>query len=450
MTPRLVLTPYRLPLRRPWRSAHGLRREREGWLVQAYGQGCCGYGDCAPLPEAGTETSIAAAKRLSTWLHDHGQSALETQLALLEQGIPSATPAADAALETALLDLSARLCGLPLHEHLVGIGERQYALSTLAELHPRLKPSLRPSFMLNQSRLETKLRLRAGQDRQPELNPEQKSDSALAPDLAQEEPELKLDPIEPKLESGMDQEHALKPRAEIAINAALGAVSDLQPEQLDRVLAAGFRVLKVKMGVAPISCEQEVIWRLSAQLPTGVRLRLDANRAWSLATTRKLVDDLLPISSQIECLEEPCADASDAELYALQEQTPFALALDESLPARGWPLDPDQLPLRRLVLKPGVIGGLRPTLALAWRAQAVGLEVVITSLIESAAGLWSSAQLAVATGSTLAHGLATADWFAADLGPAPTIKAGRIQLPNCPGSGFVHADASAKRDRSRR
>ncbi|MBK5930475.1 o-succinylbenzoate synthase [Halochromatium salexigens] len=371
MTPRLLLTPYRLPLCVPWRSAHGLRREREGWLVQAHWQDCCGYGDCAPLPEAGTETSIAAAKRLSTWLRDHDQSTVETQLAVLERQIPSPTPAADAALETALLDLSARLCGLTLSESLVS-GQREA------------------------------------------------------------------------------QDQALKPGLEIQINAALGAVADLQPERFDRALAAGFRVLKVKVGVAPIERELEAIQALCARLPADVRLLLDANRAWSLATTGKLLEALRPIASRIECLEEPCAEATDIQLRVLQMQAPFALALDESLPARGWPLDPEQLPLRRLVLKPGVIGGLRPSLSLARCAQAAGLEVVITSLIESAAGLWSSAQLAAATGSTLAHGLATADWLAADLGPAPVIQAGCLHLPTCPGSGFVHTDTSANRDGSRR
>ena len=373
MTPRLLLTPYQLPLRRPWRSAHGLRREREGWLVQAGSDGYCGYGDCAPLPEAGTETSIAAAKRLSTWLRDHSQSSLETQLAVLERQVPSATPAADAALETALLDLSARICGLTLYASLVS---------------------------------------------------EQREEQ--------------------------EQEQALKPGLEIELNAALGAVADLQPERIDRALAAGFRVLKVKVGVAPLDRELEAIRHLSARLPADVRLRLDANRAWTLATAAELLDGLSPIASRIECLEEPCAESTDIQLRTLQAQAPFALALDESLPARGWPLDPEQLPLRRLVLKPGVVGGLRPTLSLARRAQAAGLEVVITSLVESAAGLWSSAQLAAATGSRLAHGLATADWLAADLGPAPVIQGGRIRLPRHPGSGFVYADASAKRDGSRR
>ncbi len=400
MTPRLVLTPYRLPLRKPWRTAHGVRREREGWLAQASSDGCCGYGDCAPLPEAGTETWIAAAKRLSTWLRDHNQSTLETQLAVLERQVPSPTPAADAALETALLDLSARLCGLPLAAFLV--------------TEPRVDKA-RCWGAFSDQPVEQDLALKEAPKREPDL----KSNRSL--------------------EQEQEQEQAVKPRSEIEVNAALGAVADLQPERLERALAAGFRVLKVKVGVAPIERELEAIRHLSAQLPVDVRLRLDANRGWTLATTAKLLDELRPIASRIECLEEPCAEASDIQLRTLQAQAPFALALDESLPARGWPLDLEQLPLRRLVLKAGVIGGLRPTLALAWCAQAAGLEVVITSLIESAAGLWSSAQLAAATGSGLAHGLATADWLAADLGPAPMIQDGRIQLPRRPGSGFVHA-----------
>ncbi len=405
MTPRLTLTPYRLPLRRPWRSAHGVRHDREGWLVQAHWQDDCGYGDCAPLPEAGTETSTAAAERLSTWLRDHNQSTLETQLAVLERQVPSSTPAADAALETALLDLSARLCGLTLSAYLMSLQPVEIARDQ--------KPVL---------------------DQNAERDLEPKPASARAPEL----------------KSDRDLEQALKPALEIELNAALGAIADLQPEQIDQALAAGFRVLKVKVGVAPIDRELEAIQNLCARLPADVRLRLDANRAWPLATAAKLLDALRPIASRIECLEEPCAEATDTQLRTLQAQAPFALGLDESLPARGWPLDPEQLPLRRLVLKPGVIGGLRPTLSLAWHAQAAGLEVVITSLIESAAGLWSSAQLAAAMGSRLAHGLATADWLAADLGPAPAIKAGRLQLPSRPGSGFVHAETSANRDGSRR
>lgn len=359
--------------------------------MQAGGDGCCGYGDCAPLPEAGTETPAAAAERLSTWIKDHGQSPLSTQLALLEHALPSATPAADAALETALLDLSARLGRLPLRESLVGEGERAVASKATSEI---------------------------------EIN------AALGAVAASSQPALTHHVSDDVADQVFAQipDQAAEQSAEQALHSAL---------------AAGFRVLKVKVGVAPVAQELAAIQHLCARLPVGARLRLDANRAWSLPTARKLLDDLLPLAHWIESLEEPCAEATDAELRVLQARTPIALAFDESLPARGWPLDPEQLPLRRLVLKPGIIGGLRPTLALAQRAQAMGQEVVITSLIESAAGLWSSAQLAAATGSPLAHGLATGAWLAADLGAVPVIERGYIRLPERPGSGFSPAQRCA-------
>lgn len=372
MIPRLALTRYRLPLRRPWRTAHGVRHERVGWLVQASYGGRCGYGDCAPLPEAGTETPMAAAERLSTWLRDHGASAPEIQLALLSRAVPSTTPAADAALETALLDLCARLGERPLRVHLAREGDRASATTQ--------EPITEPELLPTPNRLE--------------------------------------------------------PASEIELNAAFGAVVDVPRSAVDEALAAGFRVLKIKVGVALIEQEVAAILRLCSRLPAGARLRLDANRGWSREAAGMVLDDLRPAARLIESLEEPCGDATNAELRALQAKTSIALALDESLSVFGWPLDPERLPLRRMVLKPAVIGGLRPTLALAQRARAAGREVVITSMIESAAGLWSSAQLAAASGSKLAHGLATSDWLAEDLGPAPAIEAGHVRLPDCPGSGF--------------
>ena len=41
-----------------------------------------------------------------------------------------------------------------------------------------------------------------------------------------------------------------------------------------------------------------------------------------------------------------------------------------------------------------------------------------------------------AAGQELAHGLATADWLAADLGQAPRARDGRLHLPAGPGLGF--------------
>lgn len=346
MAPALRLEPYRLPLRRPWRSARGELRERAGWLVIAERDGIRGYGDCAPLPAAGTEPPDRAAERLRHWCQ-RAAAGDDPRSLLGDLAAESGTPCADAAVETALLDLEARRRGLTLRRLLAGVEVARDA---------------------------------------------------------------------------------------VAVNAMLGAAGRIDPDRVTTLVARGFRVLKLKVGDAPWQQELACVQALAARLPDGHALRLDANGAWGPAGARAFIAGLdgLPI----DALEEPLRDPDDAGLVALQQRAGFSLALDESLPGRPRPIDPARLPVRRLVLKPGAIGGPRRTLALARLARAAGREVVLTSLVESAAGLWATAQLAAASGSPLAHGLATGDWLARDLGPAPLPARGRIRLPAAAGSGF--------------
>jgi o-succinylbenzoate synthase len=394
MPPQLTLLPYRLPLRRPWRTARGLWEERVGWLVRAEACGTAGYGDCAPLPEAGTEDAQRAERRLRHWC-ERTREGSDALLAALTAASAADSPAADCAVETALLDLAARRQGLPLRRLL----------------------------------------------------------AADAPDR-------------------------------VAVNAMLGAAAEAEPAAAQRALDAGFRVLKLKVGAADIDMELRRIRALAALLSPDARLRLDANGAWDEATAKQWIHALT--GSPIDCIEEPLAQPDAQTLARLQDAAEFSLALDESLrtstppaevvdkplalDARGGggtgfqsasraqgdalgssssrfrDIEEPLPPVRRLVLKPAVMGGLRRTLSLARQARAGGREVVVTSLIESAAGLWAAAQLAAATGSRLAHGLATADWLAANLGTPPAVQGGEIRLPETAGSGFEPFAAASQQE----
>ena len=350
MTLRLEVVPYRLPLRRPWQSAHGQIEVRRGWLVIAAAEGIRGYGDCAPLPEAGTETPALAARRLDHWRGAMPKgppaAAIEAVLDTLGQAQPSPSPAADCALESALLDLLARRASLPLRR------------------------------MLNPS---------AGDA--------------------------------------------------IVVNAAVGAAASVTTDQLKVAVSQGYRTFKLKLGTAAPDLELDRVRTIAAALPEDAMLRLDANGAWDMTTARRMIEGFAGLP--IDCVEEPLREPSESALTELQANATCAIALDESLARRPQPIDPSLLPVRRLVLKPGVLGGLRPTLRLAKDARAAGREVVLTGLVESAAGLWAAAQLAAATGSPLAHGLATADWLVRDLGAPPWPLRGRIALPATAGNGFV-------------
>jgi o-succinylbenzoate synthase len=197
----------------------------------------------------------------------------------------------------------------------------------------------------------------------------------------------------------------------------------------------GYRVLKLKLGVAPPDQELRHLTGLARTLPDGLSLRLDANGAWDPNTATRVIQALADLP--IEGLEEPLRRPDWPTLARLQSLASFPLALDESLPILVSPLDPIRLPVRRVVLKPAIIGGLHRTLTLARRLQTAGIEVVVTSLVESAAGLWPTTQLTAAIACPIPHGLATADWLLADLGQPPRPRHGQIQLIDSIGSGFT-------------
>ena len=341
----VLIRPYALPLRRAWGSSRGGFDRRHGWLVRVRADGLQGYGDCAPLPEAGTESPDRASEALRMIRRRAVGRPVETLLNELDADL-AAVPAARFALDCALGDLLSQQAGLPL---------RHWLSQTAVDVVP--------------------------------------------------------------------------------VNAMLGRLDRVSDGNLLSACAEGFQVLKIKVGCGDPGEEIERLRWLAARLPAGTSLRLDANGAWDLEQARTLIGQVggLPI----ECIEEPLRHADPEPLAGLQAQAPFALARDESLRDLWATQHLTRLGVKRLVLKPAVIGGLQRTLDLARRAAALDLEVVVTGLVESAAGLWPTAQLAAAVGSPIPQGLATASWLADDTGPAPHPKAGRLHLPATPGSGFA-------------
>ena len=221
----------------------------------------------------------------------------------------------------------------------------------------------------------------------------------------------------------------------VNVNAAVGGLDEGVVARMEEAWLEGYRVFKVKVGLHPVDEERQCLRHLSDRLPGGL-LRLDANGAWRPEEALAMVDALNELP--VESLEEPVGEHDLAFLALLQRRARFPLALDESL-AR---VDLEALfrwrHVRRLVLKPTVLGGVTPTKALARRARAAGMSVVVTTTLEGAAGGWLAAHLAAAVGDGLAaHGLATGDWFAEDIGAPPSIDGGAIELGGVRGLGFT-------------
>ncbi len=321
--------PYRLPMARPWRSAHGEIHSREGWLVYLRDDDDgSGLGECAPLPEAGTETPERAAQDLQLWCKRLPGMTLGEAWEELDASPPK--PAVRCAIETALLAMASRRRGIPM-----------------ARL---LNPDARPM---------------------------------------------------------------------VAVNASAGPADEGLAERAGEAARQGFEVIKVKLGAGDASLEAAALREAAAVLPAGSRIRLDANCAWDRLTASRWLEvlDELPV----ECLEEPLREPNSADLEWLQRQVPWPIALDESLTrflASGSVTD---LPVRRIVLKPMVLGGPRPAMRLAAEANR---EVVVTTTLDAAPGRWIAAHLAAALDAGFAHGLDTGGWLSEDVGTGPEIRGG--------------------------
>ncbi len=222
--------------------------------------------------------------------------------------------------------------------------------------------------------------------------------------------------------------------SQIQVNAFSGAICQ------DDVLNAqreGFNVIKLKAGLQNLDHEIRCLQTLCATLLPQTRIRLDANGAWNMDEALLFLDAIADLP--VESLEEPLHNPDMADLARLQSHTAITLALDESLQTMNLDEILSGTNIRRLVLKPGVLGGLKHSYAVAKAAAAAGVESVVTSLVDSAVGIYAACQLAAAVDALspgMAHGLATSGWLARDIAKPPEIRAGYLSLPNTPGLGI--------------
>ncbi|MSU47814.1 MAG: o-succinylbenzoate synthase [Opitutus sp.] len=157
----------------------------------------------------------------------------------------------------------------------------------------------------------------------------------------------------------------------------------------------GFRVFKWKVGVGDLADELAMLDDVCAALPTGAKLRLDANGAWD----RRRAERCLERCAQcpVEFLEQPiAADARGATdvLLGLAGDYPTPIALDESLVGEddierwigaGWP--------GVFVVKPSLIGDVAGAVGRLAKARA---SVVFSSALETGVGARMALRVALA------------------------------------------------------
>jgi o-succinylbenzoate synthase len=208
-------------------------------------------------------------------------------------------------------------------------------------------------------------------------------------------------------------------------------------EEARRARDAGFRAVKLKLGNGSVADDVARARALREAIGPAVRLRGDANGAWSPADARAALDALAPFD--FEYVEQPLAADDVSGLAALRRQSPIRIAADECVAADGG--------VQRLlaagaadvlVLKPGTLGGPARALEVAGQARQYGVAVVFTHAFESAIGARHALNCAAAWGdATAVHGLVTAGLFENDVGEPIAADGGSATLAAAGGIGIT-------------
>ncbi|HUR58128.1 MAG TPA: o-succinylbenzoate synthase [Opitutaceae bacterium] len=182
--------------------------------------------------------------------------------------------------------------------------------------------------------------------------------------------------------------------------------------QIEAKADTGFRVFKWKVGVGDSADELGLLDDLCAKLPSGAKLRLDANGAWDRRRAERWLERCA--DRPVEFLEQPiAADARGAQdlLLGLAEDYPTPIGLDESLVGEhdverwlglGWS--------GVFVVKPALVADIDAALARLAKAKA---RVVFSSALETAVGARAALRVALAwTGEPLALGFGVWPLFA--------------------------------------
>lgn len=208
-------------------------------------------------------------------------------------------------------------------------------------------------------------------------------------------------------------------RKEIPVNVTIPAVDAETAVQIASRINSN--TAKVKVAEAGQTPEAD-LRRLAAVrevLGTRAKIRIDVNGKWDLATAITLLPQYDRAAGGLEYVEQPCESVEDLA-YLRRQYSNIRIAADESIRRSADPFsvfEKDAADL--LVVKNQPLGGVRAVLELLEFTQ---LPAVVSSALESSAGLSTGLQLAAALPNLpYACGLATATLFASDVSSEPLI-----------------------------
>ena len=225
------------------------------------------------------------------------------------------------------------------------------------------------------------------------------------------------------LSQHLNPESSLKIPVSVLVN---GETSKELVSNAERIVRDGFTSIKIKIGSQSPDRDISLVKAVRAAVGFDVSIRLDANGAWTPEEAISNLDRMSDLS--IEFVEEPTSGIDN--LKKVKSACDIPIAADETasdLKAIAALIDKQSVDC--IILKPSAIGGIVPSSEVVHASRESGLDVVVTSMLESSIGINIAAHFSSAFQVTSpAPGLATSYLLVDDLASPLTLKDGHIHL----------------------
>lgn len=148
---------------------------------------------------------------------------------------------------------------------------------------------------------------------------------------------------------------------------------------LENIRTCGFSTIKLKAGFPD---DVERVQKIRQQFP-HLRIRLDANQGWTFGQACAIINQLQDL--EIELIEEPITGTPE-QLYRLTQISTIPILLDETI-QNAEDLNIYKDCIAGIVVKLAKSGGMQAARILIEKAQSHGLDVMLSSMVESSLGI---------------------------------------------------------------
>ncbi|MBN6187810.1 dipeptide epimerase [Aneurinibacillus sp. BA2021] len=203
-------------------------------------------------------------------------------------------------------------------------------------------------------------------------------------------------------------------------------------------IAAGFTVLKIKVGKDSIQQDIARIQEIRNRIGAQVKIRLDANQGWQVKDAIRSIRKMEEMGLDIELVEQPVKAHDLDGLKAVTDAVDTPIMADESVFS---PKQAFEVLKRRAAdlinIKLMKAGGIYKAQMINYMAEECGVECMVGSMIESRLAVTAAAHFAASKRNITRFDFDAPLMMAKDIVDGGVLYAGRVlTLPDRPGLGI--------------